>query len=93
MKLLVEIDGQAHAIADCHWVRFDPAGCATGSLYGDLATTIADAHKEFTPLKRDRDRETRAGYRHELLTQERWDTVRPCLSGRCGHRPAVPSAG
>jgi hypothetical protein len=88
-KLLVELDGQAVPLADLFWVRYTPDGCATGSLHGDMASSEEQAHTEFTPRRRDRERETRQGYRHELVTKDTWDReVRPCISGKCTHREA-----
>ena len=86
MKLLVEINGCTVPLEDCFWVRYEPNGCASGSTHGSEATSTEQAHQRFTATRRERDREQRAGYRHELVTHGTWDTsVKPCLLGKCGH--------
>lgn len=93
MNLLVEIDGQTVPLNRCFWVRFTPDGCAEGSSHGETAMDAEAAHQWFTPRLRDRDRENRKGYRHELVTAFRWDAeVKPCLLGKCTHRKAAASA-
>jgi len=85
-QLMVQIDGVTLPLSDCFWVRYNPAGCAVGSLHGECAIDAEQAHKEFTSRQRDRDRETRQGYRHELLTREQWQQhAQPCLLGKCQH--------
>ena len=85
--LLAKIDGKTYPLKSCFWVRYAPNGCAVGSLLGGLAATPEQAHAEFTPRKRDREREVRQGYRHELVPKPQWGaTVEPCLTGRCEHR-------
>lgn len=69
------------------WVRYNPDGCVVGSMLGECATTVEQAHREFTPRLDVRRRETAAGYQHELTTRDRWsETARDCLLGRCAHR-------
>ncbi|MGY1439475.1 hypothetical protein [Streptomyces reniochalinae] len=90
MKLLVEIEGQTHPLNRVFWVRYAPSGCAVGSLMGEHAASPEQAHKEFTSRQRDRERELRQGYRHELVTKEQWQTtVRPCFTGNCEHAAAA----
>jgi hypothetical protein len=90
MNLLVEIDGHAVPLKDCFWVRYEPDGCASGSTLGDEATSPEQAHERFTPTKRERAREEKAGYRHELVTHDRWDAeAKPCLLGKCQHAAAT----
>lgn len=85
-RLLVELDGQTFPLAALFWVRYTPDGCATGSLTGDMAASAEQAHREFTSRQRDRDRESRQGYRHELVTQKQWKaTVQPCFHRTCEH--------
>lgn len=87
MNLMVEIDGQTLPLRSCHWVLFGPNNCAYGSEYGDGATDAEQAHKNFTPRQRDRDRQTRQGYRVELLTKDQWrEQAGPCFYGKCTHR-------
>jgi hypothetical protein len=87
LLLTVTLDGVNHPLAACRWVRYEPNGCATGSLLGDetAATT-------FTRARRDREREHRRGVRYRLVSPDQWrDTVRACLLGECTHqtRPAA----
>jgi len=76
------------------WVRYNPAGCATGSVRVAYVGLLPDdAHKEFTPKVADRRREAAEGWRHELADRARWDTeARPCLMNRCTHTAAKESA-
>ena len=97
MKFIVEIDGQQVPLADCFWVRFNPDGCAEGSTYAvsgnEVIGTPEQAHQRFEHRQRDRAREIRQGYRHELLTHAQWDDqARACLLGQCGHRTAKEAA-
>lgn len=86
-QLMVQIDGVTLPLSDCFWVRYNPDGCAVGSLLGECATNEEQAHKEFTSRQRDRDREDRRGYRHELVTREQWQQqAQVCLLGECQHR-------
>lgn len=90
MKLMVELDGQTLPLADCFWIRVDAAGCTYSSLHGDQALTADDAHREFVPRQRDRDREQRQGWTIHLLTRAQWKAqAEPCFMGRCGHRQAA----
>lgn len=91
--LLVRIDNQNHPLRSCHWVLLGPDGCAYGSTYGDGATDAERAHRNFTPRQRDRDRQTRQGYRIELLTKDQWrEQAGPCFYGKCQHRKAASDA-
>lgn len=85
-ELTLQVDGETVRLADCFWVRFNAVGCAYGSLLGDGALNEEQAHKEFKPLKRDRERDIRQGYRIELLTRKQWkQQAEPCFLARCGH--------
>jgi hypothetical protein len=87
VKLLVEIDGQTMPLARCFWVRADDSGCVYGSLHGDQVTNADDAHKQFVPRRRDRDRDIQQGWTIRLLTREQWkEQAEPCFLGRCNHR-------
>lgn len=89
-QLLVRIDGTTHPLNDCFWVRTDKNGCAYGSLLGNCAVNEEQAHKEFAPRQRDRDRDIRQGYRIQLLTHEQWrQQAQPCFLGCCTHRKPV----
>lgn len=71
------------------WIRIDPDGCVTGSVYPSALTadTAAAAHKEFTSRVADRRRETAQGWRHERIGRDEWQRrARPCLTGTCTHR-------
>lgn len=86
MKLMVEIDGQTVPLADCFWIRVDVAGCTYSSMHGDQALTAEDAHREFTPRQRDRDRERRQGWSIHLLTHDQWaQQAKPCFTNTCEH--------
>ncbi|MFD6375400.1 hypothetical protein [Streptomyces sp. KR2] len=86
-ELLVRIGGATLPLRSCHWVLFGPNGCAYASEYGDGATGPEEAHRNFTPRQRDRDRQTREGYRVDLLSKEQWRKhAAPCFYGTCTHR-------
>lgn len=86
MKLMVEVDGQTLPLSSCRWVLFDADGCAFGSIYGDTAVNAEQAHKEFAPLKRHRDKQIREGYTVRLLTSETTKkAVDACFLGTCVH--------
>jgi hypothetical protein len=88
-RLIVEIDGQQHDLADCFWVRADANGCAYSSVHGDMASTPEQAHGQMKPSKRDRDRDDRQGYTVRLLTHEQWRAqASPCFHGTCDHAAA-----
>ncbi|WP_255951603.1 hypothetical protein [Streptomyces odontomachi] len=88
-ELKVEIDGQLYPLRACFWVLFDPANCAVGSEHGDLAVDSEQSHRNFTPRQRDRDRQTRQGYRIELLTRQQWgEQAKSCFYGTCTHHKA-----
>jgi hypothetical protein len=85
-ELLVQIGGQTLSLRSCHWVLFGPNDCAYGSEYGDGASSAEQAHKNFTPRQRDRDRQTKQGYRIELLSKDQWrKQAGPCFYGTCQH--------
>jgi hypothetical protein len=59
------------------WVMFDPEGYADGSLHATFngqirRATAEDAWKDFTPLKRTRDKERREGWRVVGVEQADW---------------------
>jgi hypothetical protein len=94
MKLTVEIDGFQMPFEECRWIRIDPTGCVDGSVLPVCGTDIVgspqDAHTHFTPRARDRDREARQGWRHELVSHDRWKAeAEPCLRGKCEHRAGM----
>ena len=73
MKLMVEIDGDTVALKDAVWVEYRPCGCPCSVLtaaWGDdtAFATEEQARREFTPLKRDRDRAIKQGYTLRLVT-------------------------
>lgn len=87
-ELLVQIGGETLPLRSCHWVLFGPNDCAYGSEYGDAAADAEQAHKNLRPYKRDRDRETRQGYRVELLSKKQWqEQAAACFYGTCTHQP------
>lgn len=75
------------------WIRINPHGCVEGSALGKYVGQLAeDAHKQFTPPVRDRQREAAEGYRHELVGHGEWkQRAEPCLLGECSHRKQVVS--
>ncbi|MFJ7999043.1 hypothetical protein ACIQ7D_18110 [Streptomyces sp. NPDC096310] len=88
--LTAQIDGQMVSLIECHWVLFDPDGCAQASKYGDAAVDETAAHRDFTPRQRDRDRQTRQGYTVQLLSKTQWrKQAGPCFYGTCQHRTAT----
>lgn len=84
----VTLDGTNHPLAACRWLRIAPNGCALGSLHGDTVTTPEAAAAEFTPNRRDRQREHNRGIRYRLVTPDQWQTAKPCLTGDCTHEAA-----
>lgn len=89
LQLTVTLGGTNYPLASCRWVRTAPNGCATGSLLGDAVTTPEAAAAEFTPSRRDREREHRRGVRYRLTTPAEWDALKPCLLGECTHQNAA----
>lgn len=87
-EIKVEIDGQLHPLTNCAWITWAPCGCAVGALtaaYSDRAfATEGQAWEEIYPLKRDRDRYQRQGYRLELMGWDRYRTDVD-LAARCPH--------
>ncbi|MFE6500729.1 hypothetical protein [Kitasatospora sp. NPDC057738] len=93
LLLTVTLNGINHPLAACRWVRYEPNGCATGSLLGDEATSPESAAATFTTVRRDRERAHRRGVRYRLVSPDEWrDTVRACLLGECTHRTATQPA-
>ncbi|MYR30569.1 MULTISPECIES: hypothetical protein [unclassified Streptomyces] len=86
-ELLVQIGDSTLPLRSCHWVLIGPNGCAYASEYGDGATNSEQAHHNFTPRLRERERQTRQGYRVELLSKDEWrKRIGPCFYGTCTHR-------
>jgi hypothetical protein len=73
---MVEVDGQTVDLKDCAWIQYRPCGCPCGVLsaaFGDTAFANEDqAQREFTPLKKDRDRSIKQGYTLQLVTSEHY---------------------
>lgn len=74
--LMVQIDGQMVPLKDCTWSMWEACGCLVAVSMavagGRVLGTEEQAHKNHSPRKRDRDRETRNGYRWELITMARY---------------------
>lgn len=73
MKLMVEIDGETVDLKDAVWVECRPCGCPCGVMTADWGdgtafATEEQARKEFTPLKKDRDRAIKQGFTLRLVT-------------------------
>jgi hypothetical protein len=87
-ELKVEVDGALHALSNCTWITFAPCGCPIGALtaaYGNTAhATEEQAWQQQYPLKRDRDKRQRQGYRLELMSWNRY-RAEVDLSVRCPH--------
>ncbi|WP_282790844.1 hypothetical protein [Streptomyces sp. CC224B] len=92
-QLLVQIGGETLPLRSCHWVLFGPDDCAYASEYGDAAAGPEEAHRNFTPRVRERDRQTRQGYHVELLSKKQWrEQAGPCFYGTCTHQPTRSEA-
>ena len=90
MKLIVQIGDTLIPLSQCFWVYADPTGCVYGSSHGNTAINPTEAHKDFTPKQRDRDRELKAGWTIRLVTRKQWDEqALPCIKGTCEHRKQV----
>lgn len=93
-ELMVQIDGKAFPLSNCTWITWAPCGCPCGALtaaFGDEAFATADqAWRQHYPLKRDRDKCQRQGYRMELMS---WDRYRAevDLAAKCPHVKATTS--
>lgn len=86
--LMVQINGQMVPLKDSVWITWAPCGCPCGALtaaFGDEAfATEEQAWRECFPLKRERDKYQRQGYRLELMG---WDRYRSDidLAAKCPH--------
>ncbi|MEU0098186.1 hypothetical protein [Streptomyces sp. NPDC006267] len=92
--LMVQIEGETYPLTDCFWVRANRVGCAVSSvrpdLYSELIATPERAQREFSPTKRQRAADAKHGMQHLLLSPVQWaERAKPCLVGRCDHRPTV----
>ncbi|MER6821623.1 hypothetical protein ABT316_19195 [Streptomyces cellulosae] len=87
-ELKVEIDGELLALGNCVWVTWAPCGCPCGVLtaaFGDEAFATEDqAWQELYPLKRERTKYQRQGYRLELMAFARYRRDVD-LTVRCPH--------
>ncbi|MGA5819705.1 hypothetical protein ACPC54_17825 [Kitasatospora sp. NPDC094028] len=93
LLLTVTLDGVNHPLAACRWVRYEPNGCATGSLLGDEATSPEAAAARCEPVRRERERDHRRGVRYRLVTPADWQaSVKPCLLGECDHHTTRTAA-
>jgi hypothetical protein len=94
LTLMVEVDGEIRPLSNCVWITWAPCGCPCGALtaaYGDKAhATEEQAWLESYPLKRERTKYQRQGYRMELMS---WDRYRAevDLAARCPHVKAKAS--
>jgi hypothetical protein len=93
-ELMVEIDGQLLPLTNCTWITWAPCGCPCGALtaaFGDEAfATEQQAWQEQYPLKRERDKYQRQGYRLELMSWERY-LAEVDLAAKCPHVKAKTS--
>ena len=94
LTLMVEVDDEIRPLSNCVWITWAPCGCPCGALtaaYGDKAhATEEQAWLESYPLKRERTKYQRQGYRMELMS---WDRYRAevDLAARCPHVKAKAS--
>ncbi|MGW5711659.1 hypothetical protein [Streptomyces olivaceus] len=92
LTLMVEVDGKVRPLADCTWITWAPCGCPCGALtaaYGDTAhATEEQAWREQCPLKREREKYQREGYRMELMSWDRY-CAEVDLAARCPHVKAA----
>lgn len=92
LTLMVEVDGKVRPLADCTWITWAPCGCPCGALtaaYGDTAhATEEQAWREQYPLKRERAKYQRQGYRLELMSWGRY-RAEVDLAARCPHVKAA----
>jgi hypothetical protein len=71
------------------WIRINPQGCVTGSVY---ATALGEdsaegAHAEFVPDRPTRLYEAAHGWRHERVDRAEWKRrAEACLVGECTHQ-------
>lgn len=89
LQLTVTLNGTNYPLSSCRWIRTTPGGHATHQLRGDAVTTPEAAAAEFTPGRRDREREHRRGIRYRLITPDQWTETKPCLTGDCQHAAAA----
>jgi hypothetical protein len=92
LELYVLLDEEIVPLSTCHWVRFDPVGCAESSMIGEMAPTAELAWKEFVPTRDDRHSQIRLGYSVRLVRDDRWSIdVMPCLRAprQCDHQPVA----
>lgn len=87
MKLMVQLGDEILPLSQCFWIRANFSGCVFSSSHGDQHLTAEDAHKDFTPRQRDRDRETKQGWTVRLVTKQQWkELAEPCFMGACQHQ-------
>lgn len=93
-ELMVQIDGGMHPLTNCTWITHAPCGCPVGALtaaFGDEAfATEQQAWLELFPLKREREKYQRQGYRLELMSWPRF-RAEVDLGARCPHAKAKTS--
>ncbi|MDT0608777.1 hypothetical protein [Streptomyces lancefieldiae] len=92
LTLMVEVDGKIRPLCNCTWITWAPCGCPCGALTaafgGEAFATEEQAWREHYPLKREREKYQRQGYRMELMS---WDRYRAevDLAARCPHVKAA----
>ncbi|MBC7594555.1 MAG: hypothetical protein H7288_11560 [Kineosporiaceae bacterium] len=77
------------------WLLMAPCGCADGSMVsvridGTIcAGSAEDAWKKFTPNKRSRDKEARAGWVCRGITDEEQGRFKEMMTTTCTHEAAL----
>ncbi|MFE5368109.1 hypothetical protein [Streptomyces mirabilis] len=74
------------------WIRINPQGCVTGSVYASALgeDSTEGAHAEFVPERPTRLYEAAHGWRHERVDRAEWKRrAEPCLVGDCQHQRAA----
>ncbi|MFF2940851.1 hypothetical protein ACFVSQ_13510 [Streptomyces niveus] len=86
--LMVRIGKETLPLTNCVWITWAPCGCPCGALtaaYGNEAhATEEQAWQEQYPLKRERAKYQRQGYRLELMGWPRY-RAEIDLAARCPH--------
>lgn len=70
--ILVQIDGKTLPLANCVWVEYRPCGCPCSVMNADwgddmVYATEEQARREMYPLKRERDKAIKQGFKLEIV--------------------------
>lgn len=85
VTITVDIDGEAHPISECAWLRFAPCGCLSGIMTtrdyerNGWITSTEDAARQFTENKDMREHEQKLGFTIRLGTKAETAAIKtPC---------------